>query len=63
MVETALAMLAATTSGTPRPDDIIFRLLWIVPVIVFIVGAPLILRVLGSEREVDEWHDEGWPYE
>jgi hypothetical protein len=63
MAETAFAMLAATTPGTPAPDDIVFRLLWIVPMIVFIVGAPLILRVLGSEREVDEWHDEDWPYQ
>jgi hypothetical protein len=28
---------------------------------VFIVGAPLIPRLLGSDRDVDEWHDEDLP--
>jgi ABC-type sugar transport system permease subunit len=61
MVGTALALMAAATPGTPLPGDIFFRLLWIAPVIVFIVAAPLILRYLGSDRDVEEWHDEDLP--
>ncbi len=53
-----LALISLSATGGQIPDGMLYVLVLFVPLVMVLVGAPLILRCLGDQEPFDELDDD-----